>query len=172
MTEMSMSVAELIEKGSDSDVLREMIQFVCQRMMEYDVEGRCNAAHGERKPGDAWLVNRKVDARLQIPTVPCQTVLDSIPPEFVPSMQGFELKGQFATDLVLELDWKNLEAARLDGSVGIRGCKVVDVPPEMEVKRLLEACWMFRDVRFGAFEQVEAIHDLFEGEKLDGDEDE
>ena len=52
MTQMSMSVAELIEKGSDSDVLREMIQFVCQRMMEYDVEGRCNAALGERKPGE------------------------------------------------------------------------------------------------------------------------
>lgn len=52
MTEMSMKLAELIEKGSDTEVLREMIQFVCQRMMEYDVEGRCNAALDERKPGD------------------------------------------------------------------------------------------------------------------------
>ena len=52
MTEMSMSLAELIEKGSDSDLLRDMIQFVCQRMMEFDVEGRCNAALGERKPGE------------------------------------------------------------------------------------------------------------------------
>ncbi len=52
MTQMSMTVAELIEKGSDNDVLREMIQFVCQRMMEYDVEGRCNAALGERKPAE------------------------------------------------------------------------------------------------------------------------
>lgn len=31
MTEMSMSLAELIEKGSDSDLLRDMIQFVCQQ---------------------------------------------------------------------------------------------------------------------------------------------
>ena len=52
MTEMSMSLAELIEKGSANDVLREMIQFVCERMMELDVEGRCNAALGERKPGE------------------------------------------------------------------------------------------------------------------------
>lgn len=52
MTEMSMNLAELIEKGSDTDVLREMIQFVCQRMMEFDVEGRCNAVLGERKPGE------------------------------------------------------------------------------------------------------------------------
>ncbi len=52
MTDMSMKLAELIEKGSDTEVLREMIQFVCQRMMEYDVEGRCNAGLGERKPGE------------------------------------------------------------------------------------------------------------------------
>lgn len=52
MTDMSMGLAELIEKGSDTDVLREMLQFVCQRMMELDVEGRCNAALGERKPGE------------------------------------------------------------------------------------------------------------------------
>jgi putative transposase len=52
MTNPSMSVAELIEKGPDGDVLREMIQFVCQRMMEYDVEGRCNAALGERAPAE------------------------------------------------------------------------------------------------------------------------
>ena len=52
MTKMSMSVAELLEKGSDSDLLRDMIQFVCQRMMELDVEGRCNASLGERKPGE------------------------------------------------------------------------------------------------------------------------
>ncbi|MFB9068379.1 IS256 family transposase [Pseudofulvimonas gallinarii] len=57
MTDMSMSLAELIEKGSDNDLLRDMIQFVCQRMMDLDVEGRCNAALGERKPGER-LVQR------------------------------------------------------------------------------------------------------------------
>ena len=52
MTDVSMTLAELVEKGSDADVLREMIQFVCQRMMELDVEGLCNAAHGERNPAE------------------------------------------------------------------------------------------------------------------------
>ena len=40
--------AELLEKGSDSDLLREMIGYVAQRLMEADVEGLIGAAHGER----------------------------------------------------------------------------------------------------------------------------
>jgi transposase-like protein len=50
MTTPSMTLAELVEKGAAPDLLREMIGFVCQRMMEFDVEGLCNAAHGERNP--------------------------------------------------------------------------------------------------------------------------
>ena len=45
-----MALAELAEKGADSDLLREMIQYVAQRMMEMDIEGRCGAAFGERSP--------------------------------------------------------------------------------------------------------------------------
>ena len=48
MTKASMSLAELAEKGPDGDLLREMIQFVAQRLMELDVETLCGAAYGER----------------------------------------------------------------------------------------------------------------------------
>lgn len=48
MTKASMSLAELAEKGPDADLLREMIQFVAQRLMELDVETLCGAAYGER----------------------------------------------------------------------------------------------------------------------------
>ncbi len=48
MTNPSMTLAELVEKGADVDVLREMLQFVAQRMMDLDVEGLCGAACGER----------------------------------------------------------------------------------------------------------------------------
>lgn len=44
---------ELAEKGADSDLLREMIQHIAQRMMEMDVEGLCAAAYGERSPDRA-----------------------------------------------------------------------------------------------------------------------
>src|SRR6202789_2621929 len=47
-TKPTMSLAELAEKGADTDLLREMIQFVAQRMMEMDAESLCAAAYGER----------------------------------------------------------------------------------------------------------------------------
>jgi putative transposase len=45
-----MALAELIEKGSDVDLLREMIGFVSQRLMDCDVEALCAAGYGERAP--------------------------------------------------------------------------------------------------------------------------
>ncbi len=48
MTNERMALAQLLEKGSDSDLLREMIGYVAQRLMEADVEGLVGAAHGER----------------------------------------------------------------------------------------------------------------------------
>ena len=48
MTKTSMSLAELAERGPDADLLRQMIQFVAQRLMDMDVETLCGAAYGER----------------------------------------------------------------------------------------------------------------------------
>jgi putative transposase len=48
MTNERMALAELLEKESDSDLLREMIAYVAQRLMEADVENLVGAAHGER----------------------------------------------------------------------------------------------------------------------------
>jgi len=48
MTDMRMALAQLLEKGSDTDLLREMLGFVTQRLMDMDVEGLCGAGHGER----------------------------------------------------------------------------------------------------------------------------
>ena len=49
-TKTNIALAELTEKGADSDLLRDMIQYVAQRMMELDTEGLCAAAYGERSP--------------------------------------------------------------------------------------------------------------------------
>jgi putative transposase len=48
MTQASMALADLAEKGPDADLLRQMIQFVAQRLMEMDVETLCGAGYGER----------------------------------------------------------------------------------------------------------------------------
>ena len=50
MAKPSIALSELLEKGADTDLLREMIQYVAQRMMEMDVENMCAAAYGERSP--------------------------------------------------------------------------------------------------------------------------
>jgi putative transposase len=49
-TKANMALAQLTEKGADADLLRDMIQFVAQRMMEMDAEGLCAAAYGQRSP--------------------------------------------------------------------------------------------------------------------------
>jgi len=51
MTDERMALAGLLEKWSDSDLLREMIGYVAQRLMQLDVEGLVGAARGERGEG-------------------------------------------------------------------------------------------------------------------------
>jgi len=48
MTDERMQLAELLEKAGAENVLREMVEFVAQRLMELDVENRCGAGYGER----------------------------------------------------------------------------------------------------------------------------
>lgn len=48
MTQDRMQLSELLEKAGADDIVREMIGFVAQRLMELDVDNRCGASHGER----------------------------------------------------------------------------------------------------------------------------
>ena len=48
MTIDRITLKDLVEKGSDTDLLREMISFVTGRMMEMEVDSLTGAAHGER----------------------------------------------------------------------------------------------------------------------------
>jgi Transposase, Mutator family len=50
MTDEMMDLQKLLEKSSDAELLREMIGFAAQRLMELEVEGLTGAAHGERHP--------------------------------------------------------------------------------------------------------------------------
>jgi len=50
MTDDMMNLRALLEKSADADLLREMIGFAAQRLMELDVEGLTGAAHGARDP--------------------------------------------------------------------------------------------------------------------------
>src|SRR5512142_721473 len=56
MTEDMMALRGLMEKSADSDLLREMIGFAAQRLMEIEVGALTGAAHGEKSA--ARLVQR------------------------------------------------------------------------------------------------------------------
>ncbi len=48
MTDEMMTLRSMLEKGTDADVLREMIGFAAQRLMELEVQALTGAGHGER----------------------------------------------------------------------------------------------------------------------------
>jgi len=50
MTDEMMSLRTLLEKSSDAELLREMVGFAAQRLMDLEVESLTGAAHGERSP--------------------------------------------------------------------------------------------------------------------------
>ena len=50
MTDDETALRELLTKGTDATLLREMIGFAAERLMELEVGGRTGAAHGERNP--------------------------------------------------------------------------------------------------------------------------
>ena len=53
MTKPMMDLRELVEKSGDADLLREMIGFAAERLMESEVGGQTGAAYGEKSP-ERW----------------------------------------------------------------------------------------------------------------------
>ena len=50
MTKPSIALTDLLEKGADADLLREMISHIVEQVMQFDVENLCAAGYGQRTP--------------------------------------------------------------------------------------------------------------------------
>jgi transposase-like protein len=50
MTEEMMNLRSLVEKAPDADLLREMVAFAAERLMELEVGALTGAPHGEKNP--------------------------------------------------------------------------------------------------------------------------
>ena len=48
MAKPSIALLEPVEKGADVDLVRDMLHFAAQKLMEMDVEALCGAQYGER----------------------------------------------------------------------------------------------------------------------------
>jgi hypothetical protein len=107
------------------------------RGVDAELDGQAALVGGLEDDGTA-RPSRRVRAHLVVAPVPCQTALEAVPRELTPRLQGFKLKGQFAADLHTEIDWANLDGLDLGGSVGIWGCKAVDVPADLKKERLMD----------------------------------
>lgn len=100
---------------------------------------------------------RQVRLQVTVPSITCQTLLESIPSALVPKLSSFQLAGAFSTNVTLSVDFeqimhkhsgifaksKNCESrvckespVQLVGKVGIDGCRIVKAPEEISLKRL------------------------------------
>jgi len=107
------------------------------RGVDYKLAGTARMPGG-LEPGGARRAAWHVGGRFEIPPLPCQKMLDGIPAELIPYLDGAVLTGTFDTSLHVDIDWADLDATELSGRVGINGCRVRKMPEQSDARRLKE----------------------------------
>ncbi|MBC8131632.1 MAG: transglycosylase domain-containing protein [Deltaproteobacteria bacterium] len=74
----------------------------------------------------------RLELTLEVPKLPCEKALASLPPTMVPQLQGFVMQGTFGAEITARVDYAQLEGLELKGKVGIDGCRVLKVPPSVK----------------------------------------
>lgn len=105
------------------------------RGVELHLDGTAALERGI-EPDGTRRAQPRLRAHVVVPAMSCQQALAAIPAELAPRLQGFQLKGAFTTDLALDVDWADLDALQLTGSVGIFGCKVTQAPDGFRLEDL------------------------------------
>ncbi|MCA9691656.1 MAG: biosynthetic peptidoglycan transglycosylase [Nannocystaceae bacterium] len=84
----------------------------------------------------AEQAGRHYTVKAEVPAVACQKVLDALPMELVPGLNGFRLDGQFVANVAVDINFADLDNLVLEGKVDLDGCKVKSAPPLVAPGRL------------------------------------
>lgn len=79
---------------------------------------------------------RRYRLRAYTPKVACQDVLEAIPVELAPSLEGFRMGGTFELDVQADIAFSDLDAATLGGKVDLNRCRIKKVPARVSASRL------------------------------------
>jgi hypothetical protein len=97
------------------------------------------ALKGGREQSGETRAEPRLGVHVTVPEIACQKALDAIPPSLASRLQGFKLKGDFHADVHFDVDWSNLDALVLDGSIAINDCKIKEAPKGVDADRLLHS---------------------------------
>lgn len=109
---------------------RVRVPFARMRREGVELRGTAELAHPSNRTG------RHYHVELQVPPRPCQDVIDAIPPELAPALQGFQLEGDFEAWTRVDVDFAELENLVLEGDVAAWNCRVTRPPPDADAARL------------------------------------
>jgi Transglycosylase len=85
------------------------------------------------RPGPGWSLR----GRLEVPSTPCQAALDALPAGLSPMLAGMRMDGAFSLVTAVDFDSSRPEHADVHFALG-NGCKIVSVPPQVDVSRFRE----------------------------------
>jgi len=123
--------------NSKERVLKVLSTSILTGGVKYKMSGEL-ALPGGLEPDGSLRELPRMRFRGTVPVADCQAVLDSIPSQIIPKLQGFQLHGPFSADIKLAIDWSDLEEkTELDWVINLPNCAVLSPAAEFGTERLM-----------------------------------
>lgn len=118
-----LKAAGVLDLGARELVLEEALITSLKKgheLVVLKVKGRAHQAE--------LLKDREYEFEISSGNIPCQLLLESVPPGLLPALKGFELGGDTKVGLKVVMKMSDPDATVLEGGIGIDTCKLVKVP--------------------------------------------